>query len=230
MANKIINLNSSNTSILSAENLLVYADISLNSIPAQISLKDVYIPTSVPGYLSTDNEKNNTNPNGYIMQNKINDNSNEDDNTQNNNDLIGGHIKLNEAVDSKNEYNAKFNELQRQKSHYQLQKNINLIAIKQSIKNIFTWMPGERIINPEFGSNLRKYLYEGITEYNQEAIMSEIRRCFFEWEPRAVLDDVINLTNVGDIEDNTVRIDIIYSVPSLNMRQISYIYEVQKVS
>lgn len=42
-------------------------------------------------------------------------------------------------------------------------KSVNVQAIKNSLKNIFTWIPGERILLPEFGSKLHMLLYEGIT-------------------------------------------------------------------
>jgi hypothetical protein len=48
-------------------------------------------------------------------------------------------------------------------------------AIKNSLHNIFTWIPGERILNPEFGCNLRRLLYNGITEFNKEQIAAEVR-------------------------------------------------------
>ena len=87
-----------------------------------------------------------------------------------------------------------------QGSQYEVGKNFDADAVKESIKNIFTWIPGERIINPEFGSNLRSYLYEGITDYNQEKIMAEIHHCFSTWEPRARLERVNRLTDVEDKE------------------------------
>jgi len=49
-----------------------------------------------------------------------------------------------------------------------IDKNIDERAIKTSLYNIFSWAPGERVINPEFGSKLMKYLYNGITATNQE--------------------------------------------------------------
>ena len=49
------------------------------------------------------------------------------------------------------------------RSTYKVQKNVNANAVKEAIKNIFTWMPGERILLPEFGSKLYSLLYEGIT-------------------------------------------------------------------
>ena len=47
-------------------------------------------------------------------------------------------------------------------SGYKIARNINVKAVQQAVHNIFSWLPGERIINPEFGTNLRRYLYEGI--------------------------------------------------------------------
>jgi len=51
---------------------------------------------------------------------------------------------------------------------YMLNRLANVNAIRNSLHNIFSWIPGERVLLPEFGSNLRKLLYEGITDYNVE--------------------------------------------------------------
>ena len=75
-------------------------------------------------------------------------------------------------------------QLYMQRPQNKLQKLVNVNAIKNSIHNIFSWTPGERILNPEFGSNLRKLLYEGITDFNQEQIIAEIRHSVSQWEPR----------------------------------------------
>ena len=116
----------------------------------------------------------------------------------------------------------------RKRAHYKLEKNINVNAIKQSLRNIFSWIPGQRILNPEFGSNLKKLLYEGITENNKERIMAEIRKCITIWEPRVQLEKVVDKTTVNDAEENTVKIDIVYTIPSLSLEQYSYTYEVTK--
>ena len=54
-------------------------------------------------------------------------------------------------------------ELAGKTASYKVEKSLNVKAIFNSLRNIFTWIPGERILLPEFGSRLRSLLYEGIT-------------------------------------------------------------------
>ena len=103
-------------------------------------------------------------------------------------------------------------------------KLVNVNAIKNSLHNIFSWTPGERILNPEFGSNLRKLLYEGLTDFNQELIIAEIRNSVSQWEPRVRIDDIVKLTSTDDVENNTVYLRVIYSIPSLTKEQFYYDY------
>ena len=104
---------------------------------------------------------------------------------------------------------------------------INIEAVKNSLKQIFTWIPGERIINPEFGSNLRKLLYEGLTTYNRELIAAEIKHAVSVWEPRVQIESVVNAGNVDYDENNTVYLEIVYTIPSLTDEQFKYRYEYQ---
>ena len=103
-------------------------------------------------------------------------------------------------------------------------KLVNVNAIKNSLHNIFSWTPGERILNPEFGSNLRKLLYEGLTDFNQELIIAEIHNSVSQWEPRVRIDDIVKLTSTDDVENNTVYLRVIYSIPSLTKEQFYYDY------
>lgn len=114
-------------------------------------------------------------------------------------------------------------------SGYKIARNINVKAVQQSIHNIFTWMIGERIINPEFGSNLRKYLYEGITHETEELITAEIRQCIAKWEPRAYIVSIKNIGTTNDTENNTMHLQIVYTIPSLSDKQYSYSYYYNKV-
>lgn len=106
------------------------------------------------------------------------------------------------------------------KARYRIDKKVDVRAVQGSIHNIFTWIPGERILNPEFGSNLRKLLYEGITQFNVEQIMAEIRHCVSTWEPRVQITRVVNIGTSEDTEDNVVHIDVQYTIPGLTQNQV----------
>lgn len=101
-------------------------------------------------------------------------------------------------------------------------KSVNVKAVRNSIHNIFTWIPGERILLPEFGSRLYLMLYEGITPLTEERIIAEIRSCMTEWEPRAQIVEIRNASNIDDTEDNTIHIEVVFTIPSLSDEQ--YIY------
>lgn len=117
-----------------------------------------------------------------------------------------------------------------QTSKYRVDKLVNVPAVQNSLHQIFTWIPGERVINPEFGSRLQTYLYEGITEQNTEAIVAEIKHCVSKWEPRVVVDKVVNVSDINDTEHNTVRIDVVYHIIGLDDEQFRYSYVYHKQS
>ena len=101
-------------------------------------------------------------------------------------------------------------------------RDVNVRAVMNSVRNIFTWIPGERILNPDFGQRLQQYLYEGITDFNVEQIMSEIRSLALKWEPRVNIVKVVNVSTVKETEDNTVELKIIFTVPTISDEQYSY--------
>lgn len=111
---------------------------------------------------------------------------------------------------------------------WKVQNNVNVKAIFDSLRNIFTWNRGERILLPEFGSRLHTLLYEGITPATEEAIMAEIRMCVSEWEPRISIVRVVNASNVDDTEDNVIHIQVVFTIPALSDEQYSYSFSYTK--
>lgn len=91
-------------------------------------------------------------------------------------------------------------------------------AIKNSLKNLFTTTPGEKVLNPEFGLDLRKYLFDPATIEVAELIRSDIYTQIGTFEPRVKLNNVKILV----LEDvNEFDIFINYSIPSLNINNVS---------
>ena len=97
-----------------------------------------------------------------------------------------------------------------------IDKLVNVNAIRNSLDNIFSWTPGERILNPEFGTNLRKLLYEGITDFNVEQIVAEIKHAVAQWEPRVQVANIVDVSATEDHENNTVHLKVIYTIPGLS--------------
>ena len=101
------------------------------------------------------------------------------------------------------------------KSRYKIAKINDVAATKNSLHNIFTWTPGQRILNPNFGSRLESLLYEGITEQNKDAIVAEIKSAVTTQEPRVEIIDVIDMTNAYEVENSGVCLQIIFTIPAL---------------
>lgn len=112
---------------------------------------------------------------------------------------------------------------------YQVDKLVNVRAVQNSLDNIFTWIKGERVLDPEFGSDLRKLLYQGINQFTEEQIVAEIKGCIARYEPRVNVLRVINVSSVSETEDNTIRLDIEYTINGLEDVKYHYNYEYVKV-
>ena len=87
-------------------------------------------------------------------------------------------------------------------------------AIKNSIFNIFTTIPGQKLLNPIFGLNLLQFLFTGITPSNAKLLGDTILQGIIKFEPRVVVDK-INV--IQDIENQQYLICLVLSVPSLNI-------------
>lgn len=53
--------------------------------------------------------------------------------------------------------------------------NVDLRAIKAALKNIFSFYPGQEILNPEFGNKLYKYIYEPMSDLVEVDIKRTIK-------------------------------------------------------
>ena len=90
--------------------------------------------------------------------------------------------------------------------------------IRQNFKNLLLTSPGERVMNPDFGVGLRKFLFE-----NRVEITPQIRKTIIDqtnkYLPYIEIEDV--LFDVGEGQDlsekHIMSIKIEYKVPTLNL-------------
>lgn len=82
--------------------------------------------------------------------------------------------------------------------------DVNSKAIKNSIYNILSTMPGQKILNPEFGLNLTQWLFTNLSETNASLIKFNITRQINKYEPRVTLIDVTVTLNYEEHQYNIV--------------------------
>lgn len=92
-------------------------------------------------------------------------------------------------------------------------------AIINSIKNIFTTTPGEKILKPDFGLNLTQWLFRQLDEFTAREIGEAIVTGIERYEPRVTVKNV----NVDvDYEKNQYTIQLVLTIPSLNIYDKPY--------
>ena len=82
-------------------------------------------------------------------------------------------------------------------------------AIKRAVKNIILTNKYERPFNPDFGCNLRGFLFENITEPLLVIIKDRVAMAIEKYEPRVSVEDVV-LKN--DIDNNGINIQVSFLI------------------
>lgn len=90
---------------------------------------------------------------------------------------------------------------------------INQFAVLNSFVNIMNTSPGEKILNPELGINLKKYLFAPITQTILIEIARDITEKLPQQEPRLRTK---NVYVQGFPEENLITVDMEIIIPTLN--------------
>lgn len=95
-------------------------------------------------------------------------------------------------------------------------KSVDIHAIRGALHNIFSWKPGERILDPAFGNGLYRTLFEPMsTELHDRQV--NILRTMFSYEPRVKIE---TLDVIPDALNQSVHIVVSYSIPKLGVAEI----------
>jgi len=99
--------------------------------------------------------------------------------------------------------------------------NFDLNAIRQSIKNIFSWKNGQRILDPLFGNALESFVYETINDLDIDNMKLAIER-MLKYEPRMIVTAIdVDQSNTDAIDRNEINISITYDIPQLSIKGIN---------
>jgi phage baseplate assembly protein W len=78
---------------------------------------------------------------------------------------------------------------------------------KSNLVNLLLTDIGERVMNPEFGCNLKKFLFEGITESNSELLASNLANSIAIFIPEIT---VTNITVTPNPDYNLIDLSVDY--------------------
>ena len=88
--------------------------------------------------------------------------------------------------------------------------------IRQSLNILFSTTPGERIMAPDYGCNLRACLFETVDDTTLTQIKAIISDAILYFEPRIILEDVT--FDTSGIADGILRINLEYIIEMTNSR------------
>ena len=87
-------------------------------------------------------------------------------------------------------------------------------AVKNNIRNLLQTNEGERFFQPNLGINLKKILFEHMSESNLLLVQDSILDKLEFWLPFVEVRDiqVINKDNNSDIGSNEIRVKILFNI------------------
>ena len=85
-------------------------------------------------------------------------------------------------------------------------------AIKNNIKLLLKTERGERLFQPFLGMNLKRFVFEQITEDTKIQIENDIVDTFETWLPFVELRDIEIITNSITEDRNKININIVFNI------------------
>ena len=93
--------------------------------------------------------------------------------------------------------------------------------IKSNLINFILTNNGERIFNPNYGSNLRAYLFTNINEINLQALEMKLTNDIKNNFPNV---NVSQLTLTPNYDSNSIGLNIVYSIYSSESQTIQILF------
>lgn len=109
--------------------------------------------------------------------------------------------------------------------NFDLARKLDEEAVKESIKNLILTDRGERLFQPEIGSDIRKMLFENIDNATIEVIKDLVRTTIRNYEPRVNLIGVDVLTSI-----DSLQVDIIITFNIINrLEPVTFVVTLDRV-
>ena len=90
--------------------------------------------------------------------------------------------------------------------------DFDIAAIKNALFNLFNTIPGQKLLTPRFGLNVRQFLFEPITDLRARSIAQTIIDGVERWEPRVRVVH-FNIDPLPELHQYNIKIAI--EIPDL---------------
>lgn len=116
-------------------------------------------------------------------------------------------------IDPYSSYDSTLKDFTRKTDTKDIKVAYDLNAIKNSLTNLFNTIPGNRILLPDYGLNLRKFIFEPMSQGNAINIGRLIKDGITRWEPRCTVIN-INVDAYMDRQEYVITLNL--AIPFLN--------------
>ena len=99
-------------------------------------------------------------------------------------------------------------------------------AVKQSVLNILLTNRGERPFDPEFGSDIRKQLFENFDPITEQLLSDQIRSALRNYEPRV---RVLNINIDGKPNRNSIDVSLEIEIQSPEQTVTSVDFSIERL-
>lgn len=128
-----------------------------------------------------------------------------------------GYLYKDLRLDMEAEY-SRNNQLNKNEYLKDVQAIFDVQAVQNSIRNCFLTSPGQKILNPKFGVDLRRFLFEAVDDFVANIIQDDIETRLPIMEPRIVVQ---NVTVIADEDNQQYDISLQIDVPTLGVTGLS---------
>lgn len=104
-------------------------------------------------------------------------------------------------------------------AHYDMINDI-YENVKQNFRNLLLTSPGERVMLPDFGVGIKRFLFENDPSFIADELQSIIYDQVDSYMNFLVIEDISFATKADDntLNDNELAVRIIYSAPGISLR------------
>jgi phage baseplate assembly protein W len=97
----------------------------------------------------------------------------------------------------------------------------NIQAIYQSLHNIFSTRPGQRLFEPEFGFDIDDELFELMDTLTEFSVLNRVINTVTRWESRVTIDTA-KTTITGYPEQNKYELFLVFSVNGVSEQNFEF--------